>query len=503
MKNIKAIIIGIVFLLLVGTMTSIKAQDEEIILNVEGFNFISWFRHTFGLQDYSIIGQNRKCDEYVRTGNTLYFDKGDRIYIEASDYCSPGYGLIDIFDGIWNPLIEFKDSVPGLNCYDDDGCIAEVYCCPNDECTSDSQCESWEGSGSECIVIDPANNVDPLIDYWDNQYSYCTDISECTGPDITCWREESGVCVSRTYECWYGTYPNCPTTYHYTSKSECEADIEEEPPVITCGVEGDKCFGGPELCCEGLKCQFTLKELGWRCLPEDKEKEGEIDSDGDGYSDILEKEEGTDPLDKEDFPEEKEKDVSVVSVDVEALPPPECITEQGIFYTDGYAIIGRGNFKFLGYASEKTSGDLAVINTKDLQSIIPGLSAKYFENRATACCGDMKALYDDEKTFQYSRADFSILKVFGIGALTDVVLGWFGIEKEADIEKITVTYSVYKCVPKEEVGLCLEFAHRLLNPLTKSGDCQQNTIILIVVIIFGFIVISRFAGVYGDIKYEM
>ena len=221
-KYAEVFIIGML-ILLVGAINLVSAEEIESIPENISFNFMSWFQHTFGIQDFSIAGQERHCDIYPE--KTLYFTtNGQNVMmdIDVADYCSSGRGLIDLFTNNWNPFKEYKDSVTRYCGFAYDQCIAEIYCCDHDECSRDSQCEDWEGPGSECEI---SYEDDPIIDYDFSSYKYCT--SGCTGSDITCWREEGGVCVSRTYDCSYGTYPSCPTTYKYTSKSQCE----DSPPT--------------------------------------------------------------------------------------------------------------------------------------------------------------------------------------------------------------------------------------------------------------------------------
>lgn len=294
-KYIEVCVIGIIVLLLVGIVDIVVAQEveiEETTMNIEGFNLISWFKHTFNIQDFSIIGKDRHCDVYAK--KTIYYNRWDMMSVSADDYCSKSYGLIDVFDGNWNTIGEWKNNV-GVICGDSDGCIVEIYCCPHDECDRDSDCEDWEGTGSECEI---SYKKDPYIDYKSGStYKYCT--SGCTGSDITCWREESGICVSRKYDCSYGTYPDCPTSYKYTSKSSCEANLctshstskcysndiywynscgnrEDKRTecgsagcttgtsscnvALTCNQEGYSCGGhsgtqSGQPCCSGLDCQ--------------------------------------------------------------------------------------------------------------------------------------------------------------------------------------------------------------------------------------------------------
>ena len=199
-------------LLIVGTVSAVTT--EETTINVEGFDLISWFRHTFGIQEFSIVGDYRQCNRYPF--KTLEFNKGAFMSESANSYCSSDHGLLDVFDKNWNTIGEWKDDI-GLYCGDNDGCIVEVYCCPHKECFRDWECEDWYGSGSDCKtkVADDVN-----IDYKSGStFNYCT---EPSGVQVTCWYKANGDCASRTY---IGDTV-CPATYMgktlYDSRSECE-----------------------------------------------------------------------------------------------------------------------------------------------------------------------------------------------------------------------------------------------------------------------------------------
>ena len=242
------IIIIILMSLTVSNVSAIKTTDEEV-----PFSFSSWFKHTFNIGTFTIVGQNQNCDVYCKPhpsatrGTTLYFNNGDLMNVDASDYCQ--YGLIDVYLGgptnFWSyPWREFRDEFSAW-CGSSRGCTVEVYCCNHPECSSDSQCESWKGEGSRCVT---KYEVDPYMPLSDSQhntidhFNYCTDA--CTGPPITCWRISGDTCESRTYTCGYETYPNCPLTYPYTSQAECEADIVEPEPK-TCaelGTDMNACY---------------------------------------------------------------------------------------------------------------------------------------------------------------------------------------------------------------------------------------------------------------------
>jgi len=539
--KVNVLLIGIVLalMLVAGNVIAQGEFPDSPRVVAEAPNLWEKIVNFFSAQTFTIVGQDRGCDTepFYKSGQTIYFARGFTLgywsfdsgttaggssQYTASAVCSSGHALFDVYcqtnpfasvGQLGTPRFEMKDSFYfscSSNCAK---CNVEVYCCP-DDCAVDGICST----GEECVTKLQTDSTMPLIDLYGNtitSYKYCKEIQGCTGPDKTCYRiGSSNTCESATYSCDYSTYQEIINTdcvsgagsYIYGSEGECTAnicvDISWTPsPSTVCSGEsfiqtsncgktrnsvGTKdCNGDIQTCAEkGGECKLTYNsntetDLGKydcgllkSCIVAKGEEEcpqGQtLCSDG-----VCREDCGTAPP--------------------KGLPPPECIEDQGIFYTDGYAVIGSGNFKFLGYSSESTSGDVGVINTKDLQAVVPGLSAKYYENRGTACCEDLKAYFDDEKSAQYSRTDFSLLSLFGVGYL-DKIKGWFGVEREDDIERVAVTYSVYKCVPPEEAGFCLEVAQKWLNPLTHVDDCQTNTIIFILITVFGFIVVARFAG---------
>lgn len=208
----------LVSFLLLGILPVILAQQEVELVQDVPFSFSSWFQHVFGIQDFSIVGDYRQCDRYPK--RTFTYEYGDPMYVDASDYCNSGYGLINFFTGGWNPVAENKDRISISSC-NVPPCNIEVYCCPHDECDRDRDCEIWYGSGSDCKteIAD-----DPNIDYQYSTFNYCT---EPSGIEVTCWYyPDSGEsCFSRTY---IGD-EECPPTYMgyrlYESKSICEGNI--------------------------------------------------------------------------------------------------------------------------------------------------------------------------------------------------------------------------------------------------------------------------------------
>jgi len=231
-KKVLFLLVGILLIsniLSADILTPDQNAIKSIGVNDSSFNFLNFFRNIVS-QEYTIVGQARSCDT-TRPAKTLSYSYGDLMTIKSSSYCSNNYGLLDMFDKKYNEYGEFKGSM-NLYCGDSDGCLVEVYCCPHAECSSDSNCESWVGTGSECETKRAVDPYLPLLDSSLNpitSFKYCT--SSCTGDSISCWHINSGVCESRTYDCSYGTYPDCPSSYPYTSLSKCTAAL----PVDTCG----------------------------------------------------------------------------------------------------------------------------------------------------------------------------------------------------------------------------------------------------------------------------
>ena len=205
-------------IILIGIVITLILLGGILIQNKENPNhsFLSKIKQFFNVEQFSVIGENRNCDTYAR--ETFYYNANALINVNSYD-AGCRYSLIDVYDQSWNPRGEYKDSLYAY-CGSSNGCIVEIYCCPHPECSSDSDCRSWVGTGSRCVTS-TAN--DPHIDYEYSSYKYCT--AACTGPDITCWRISSNTCEYRHYDCGYSTYPNCPSTYPYTSKTQCENNL--------------------------------------------------------------------------------------------------------------------------------------------------------------------------------------------------------------------------------------------------------------------------------------
>ena len=249
----KIISIFVFLFVLIGIISFVSANDE--VNQAVPFSLSSWFKHIFGIQEFSIVGDYRQCDRYPQ--ETFTYQKGEAMIIDVKDYCSSGHGLIDFYTGGWNPVLEMKDRFVNSGC-NIPPCNIEVYCCPHEECSRDRDCEDWYGDGSECKSR-LAN--DPNINYAYSTFSYCT---EPSGIEVTCWYKSNEVCKSRRY---IGD-EYCPATYMnlklYNSKSACETTPEEPIQIngeVTCASQGAEC----ELYCEGGKENIGQYDCGiWK-----------------------------------------------------------------------------------------------------------------------------------------------------------------------------------------------------------------------------------------------
>ena len=220
MKYKKQLFLGVGIILVMLMMNFVVA--EEVAEKPTIWETI----RSYFIDPFTIVGQDVGASVYpdeswdVQPGET--FDKS------ASSYCSSGQGLFNVavWNGVYVPKWENKDRTVFTCGSQNQKCIVDLYCInpPNSFCSSDSDC----GSGYECETKSAVDPYMPLKDIYGNtitSYSFCTPTEACTGSDITCWQISGNVCQSRTYDCNYQTYPNCPTTWAYTSLSECEGEI--------------------------------------------------------------------------------------------------------------------------------------------------------------------------------------------------------------------------------------------------------------------------------------
>jgi len=282
MRNLRLVAI-VVTLMLVVTFASaqdFKDRPNTPVLDVEKASLFSIIVDFFATQEFSIVGVDRKCSSTAFSGLQNEFkgywtvQPGTIFELDGVTVCASGNSFIDIYrqntlGGNWIPAFEHEDWTY-FNCLDDGKhqCIVEVYCCPDHGCNTDADC----GSGKECITEFDTDPYIPLRDpstgaYLDS-YNYCGEIQGCTGSDISCWRiGGSNQCESSSFPCDYPGYPNCPSTWPYTSLSQCESNI---------GVQE---FCGDGICNNGETCATCPGDCGV-CDNGDGDLVGDIRTDG-------------------------------------------------------------------------------------------------------------------------------------------------------------------------------------------------------------------------------
>ncbi|MFA6073994.1 MAG: hypothetical protein WC758_07805 [Candidatus Woesearchaeota archaeon] len=240
---------------IVGTVF-ISAQEvnpPETITQDSSFSLKSWFSHTFGIQQFSIVGDSRQCSQ-TPDYNTIALN-GVHYTKSASAYCSSGYGIWDIFSPGWNPYKEYNNNVDVT--FGSSGGNVELYCCDHPECSSDSQCQDWVGEYSTCKTASCSS--------WLGGYKCTTDFG--TETNIPYCRSSFKYCSANTHkDCYYvsgsscikHTYPgvtSCPSSYQgaalYSSLSTCNSNI---CTPVTCSSLGKNCGSASNGCGGTLNC---------------------------------------------------------------------------------------------------------------------------------------------------------------------------------------------------------------------------------------------------------
>lgn len=262
----------VLIILLVGTFQIISAEEIRTT-EVQSFNFVSWFQHTFGIQTYSVVGDARQCS--LTADKTIRLEGNEVLQQSASTYCSSGHGLWDVFSPKWNPWKEYNDNID-IRCNpNNDYCMVELYCCDHPEPTSNSNCREWydnsdyEKERASCSAwynFDDNPDLDGYkcttiygterdIPYKESSFNYCI-LGEGGDEQIDCYYYPGSgdSCLKKTYP---GT--NCPSSFGgnilYKYKSTCEANIEE-PSTCSDGIQnqgetGIDCGGPCDACANG------------------------------------------------------------------------------------------------------------------------------------------------------------------------------------------------------------------------------------------------------------
>jgi len=229
MRNLKQVVIaGIVGILLIQCVFLVSAQE------VEPPNFFDKLLRLFSESSFTIVGQDNHAS--VNPDETWYINPSatfSKTKSQTNSLCNGNSGFYNVFarlpnDNTWYERFELIDDITVSCVSSNQDCIIELYCMPYDYPPSNTDCNSWE-SGSQSATKTATDPLMPLLDFYGdpiNTYTYCTE--GCTGNPITCWRVNGDECQSRQYSCGYETYPNCPTSWSYTSRTTCEDNIPSE-----------------------------------------------------------------------------------------------------------------------------------------------------------------------------------------------------------------------------------------------------------------------------------
>lgn len=277
------LVLGIV-ILLIGTTLATAPMSSTTGTNkaIPVVNPPTWWEkliHLFSIQMFTIVGQDNHADVYPRcvqvsgftsvcSGNTAYVTVPagttfQSLTTSTRSLCGGKSGLWNIYavqGGTLYKRWENIDATEWTCSSTNDECRAELYCMPYIYPPTESSCDTWGatiGYSSGQVSLATKTETDPYMPLKDlsgntiSTYTYCNVL--CTGDPITCWQPQSeGICTSRTYDCSYGTYPNCPSGY-YTTKSECESHLCV--PSCTGKVCGDNgCGGSCGTCQSGYTC---------------------------------------------------------------------------------------------------------------------------------------------------------------------------------------------------------------------------------------------------------
>lgn len=439
------LVVPIILGMLVLSLALASAETTET--KKEG-SFINSFLFQFkkiGL--FTAAGQERSCDTNAR--DTLPVQTGDT-YTKSGilGFCSGSpSALINVFTSDWKFIEEIRVEDIGSGLKAGGNQIWEIYCCPYSACSSNSGCSS-----------SPASNYGNICNI---------NYGSCYGTTPT-HQTKVYKCVNNQWvfqkNANFGEENFCSSSLNnnYIRASDTIGGCYSSPPDGWCGSGGtEKCplsetFGqcttlGQKKCDSGyktLECVSYNSNYCWRlkdiCTPGCQEgcEYGNNESNG--------TEEGGDSGGGGDI---------------------QCKEEESVFYTDAEIRTDKDiRILVVGIISQDRQA-----TASQLEKYIPGFSNKFIEVKSEACCSGLKPVFDEEKTLDFSD-DYGILGILTYG------------------KSAKGTYSVYKCVSKENLGFCLNMAHSLLNPIIHTDDCQTNTIIFIVIILVGVIALARFMG---------
>lgn len=156
---ILVLLLSINFIIAEETGVTITSGDNNAI-DVGGVDFLEKVVRLFNENKFIITqtGIDRGCD-YIRTGSQTSVPIGQGASVSAASVCTSGHGQVIVYskligDATLYPKLEFRDSGE-FDCVEAPGkekCVVEFYCCPYGECSSNSDCVSQKGTGSQCTT---------------------------------------------------------------------------------------------------------------------------------------------------------------------------------------------------------------------------------------------------------------------------------------------------------------------------------------------------------------
>jgi hypothetical protein len=226
----KIILIGIILLLSVNIVFA-QQYSSTFTINGQQDNFIllspldQFFMNLFSIgTSFTIVGDARQCgagDGEPNMDNiqvhTIAGTSADSVKCSMAG-CNNC--LIDVWYSNENGdklsiKKEYKDRFQ-ITTQSEEWFTAQIYCCPHPECSDDSDCEDWYGTGSECIRH---TEQDSRMQYALSSWKACSTVSS----NYDCWFvNEANSCEKRTYSFTSG---DCPYSYSgnilYDSLDEC------------------------------------------------------------------------------------------------------------------------------------------------------------------------------------------------------------------------------------------------------------------------------------------
>lgn len=513
-KYVKVFIIGIVFLLLVGTIgnvfavTEIKETEEEVVPNSPGDNWlgriISQIQFSiFKAGDFTIYGRELECAIFPTQQNN--FKKWDEVILTAE---SGEAGFINWFrgspdDGAYSDhpgdsrqfmredYIEYGKSYDSTSftcdagAYWDNDCYWEFYLCPF-PCYSDADCDSDEECDKRILsqVIDNAGVCKEIDEEGEIiELTHKTKVYECSDGEKT---------LIKTVSDGDKNFCRDPDKNNYLipgvgSSGVCY-ELENEPKICTekPAITGDKEIGeecSTDIECSTLHCDkahwYSLKST---CQPTPWDTIKKVAQPKSKIKDMttMDKMAILCTSDNECVVEDPEK-YKANCIPISILRDEGIVhegTKEFWDYADGffYGTVGGG------LAGAAIGGGLCVLGGAAIGFIFPASIPAILAAGPTICSG---------------------ITIVGAG-----VGAYEGLKAGVSIDEKSELAKAIGAEDDDAAGLCVEetkgFNIESLAFFDITGDKKTDGLIIGVGgLILLFVLFSRLGGHYGKIKYEI